>query len=70
MNRTPIKREIFVQGDKVYIFKQSENKYIAIDAISLIEFINQVPSHQTIASIELAHAKIDYLINNLPAEGV
>ena len=59
-----------MQGDKVYIFNQIENKYIAIDAVSLIDLVNQAPTHQTIASIELAHAKIDYLINNLPTEGV
>lgn len=70
MARTPKKREIFVQNDKVYIFNQIENKYIAIDAVSLIDLVNQAPTHETIASIESAHEKIDYLINNLPTEGV
>ena len=66
MARTPRKREIFVQNDKVYIFNQTENKYVAIDAVSLIDLVNQVPTHETIASIESAHEKLDYLINNLP----
>lgn len=65
MARTPKKREIFVQNDKVYIFNQIENKYIAIDAVSLIDLVNQVPTHETIASIELAHEKIDYLLNKI-----
>lgn len=65
MARTPKKREIFVQSDKVYIFNQTENKYIAIDAVSLIDLVHQVPTHETIAGIELAHEKIDYLLNKI-----
>lgn len=41
MARTPRKREIFVQGDSVYVYLQQENKYVAISANDLVDAFNQ-----------------------------